>query len=227
MGSDHRTKRREILWKKSILHFSLCFVMGFMFGFAPTTMSTTSHKSIKPHDLPVQSTEAATTINTQESLNSTETGDDDEYGAPLILVTVTSSSDPFKHMFLRRLSGTFKHVPAPVLWIIVENRVEATSTAEMLRMTGIMYRHLTFNENFTDVETEMDYQRNLALKHIEYHRLDGIVHFADLNNVYELNFFHEIRDIEYVCVCVFNYIITALGGMRTWSILNYDSIQWS
>lgn len=196
MGSDYRSKKREILWKKSILHFSLCFIMGFMFGFAPTT---TSHQSsIKPHDNSVQSTAAPITTTVEASLNSTEIDEDDEYGTPLILVTVTSSINPFKHTFLRRLSDTLKHVPAPLLWIIAENRLEAGSTAEMLRMTGIMYRHLTFNENFTDVEIEMDYQRNLALKHIEYHRLDGIVHFADLSNVYELNFFDEIRDIEYV-----------------------------
>lgn len=38
--------------------------------------------------------------------------------------------------------------------------------------------------------------RNLALSHIEHHRLSGIVHFASLSNTYDLHFFHHLRDIE-------------------------------
>ncbi|KDO35787.1 hypothetical protein CISIN_1g042066mg, partial [Citrus sinensis] len=41
-----------------------------------------------------------------------------------------------------------------------------------------------------------DHQRNVALKHIEHHRLSGIVHFAGVSNVYDLAFFDELRDIE-------------------------------
>lgn len=36
MGSVERSKKKVLLWKKAIVHFSLCFVMGFFSGFAPT-----------------------------------------------------------------------------------------------------------------------------------------------------------------------------------------------
>lgn len=61
-----------------------------------------------------------------------------------------------------------------------------------------MYRHVVlFKENITELEMEMDHQINVALSHIEHHRLSGIVHLAGLDNVYDLSFFNEIRATEY------------------------------
>jgi hypothetical protein len=34
-------RRGSHLWKKALLHFSLCFVMGFFTGFAPSSTSVT------------------------------------------------------------------------------------------------------------------------------------------------------------------------------------------
>ncbi|KAJ9559070.1 hypothetical protein OSB04_013684 [Centaurea solstitialis] len=114
----------------------------------------------------------------------------------VIVVTPTSDKDELRGVLLRKMANTLALVPPPLLWVVVESQSESTEVSDILRKTNVMYRHLTFKENFTDVEIEMDHQRNVALKHIEYHRLSGIVHFASLYNVYDLSFFDEIRAIE-------------------------------
>ncbi|XP_024983937.1 probable beta-1,4-xylosyltransferase IRX9 [Cynara cardunculus var. scolymus] len=114
----------------------------------------------------------------------------------VIVVTPTSDKDDLRGVLLRKMANTLSLVPPPLLWVVVESQSESTEVSDILRKTNVMYRHLVFKENFTDVEIEMDHQRNVALKHIEYHRLSGIVHFASLYNIYDLSFFDEIRAIE-------------------------------
>ncbi|CAN7062188.1 unnamed protein product, partial [Brassica rapa subsp. trilocularis] len=57
MGSLERSKKKTQVWKKAVIHFSLCFVMCFITGFAPagkaslfynfeTTPSTTTKSQI-------------------------------------------------------------------------------------------------------------------------------------------------------------------------------------
>lgn len=115
----------------------------------------------------------------------------------MIVVTPISSTEKYSGVFLRRLANTIKLVSAPLLWIVVESESNSDELSKILRKTGIMYRHLVFKENFTETEAELDHERNVALKHIEQHRLSGIVHFAGLNNVYDVAFFDQLRDIEY------------------------------
>lgn len=114
----------------------------------------------------------------------------------VIIVTPTSDKDELRGVLLRKMANTLSLVPPPLLWVVVESQSESTEVSDILRKTNVMYRHLVFKENFTDVEAELDHQRNVALKHIEYHRLSGIVHFASLYNVYDLSFFDELRTIE-------------------------------
>ncbi|KAM0953733.1 putative 1,4-beta-D-xylan synthase [Dioscorea sansibarensis] len=245
MGTSFdRSKKRIQLWKKALLQFSLCFVMGFFSGFAPTTTtssffsssSTSTSSSIffqSPQPILSNTTSSSSSssllsppsltsiqpsldlqIETEDSEDMAEdmTEDSQDSQTPeeelqeqypiipnklLIIVTTTSSRDPIREVKLRRLSHTLSLVDPPLLWIVVEDQLQAPKTAETLRKTGVMYRHLTVKENFTDhPATEADFQRNLALNHIEHHRLNGIVHFASLSNVYDLHFFQEIRDIE-------------------------------
>ncbi|KAB1223918.1 putative beta-1,4-xylosyltransferase IRX9 [Morella rubra] len=226
MGSLERSKKKAQLWKKAVVHFSLCFVMGFFTGFAPTGKASvftnhvgSSESSPQPVEVPHQAAninrsliaEAPATIPTMPSTDSKRTKfsedqeeeeEEEEEVAKLtprrlvIIVTPTSSKDQFQGVLLRRLANTIRLVPPPLLWIVIEAQTDTEEVSKMLRKTGIMYRHLVSKKNFTDQEAEMDHQRNLALKHIENHRLSGIVHFAGISNVYDLNFFHHLRAIE-------------------------------
>lgn len=224
-----RTKKRVHLWKKAIAQFLLCFVMGFFTGFFPTGDKNSSSNLATHYDHLVSSSiytpEPIETFH-QSPQNSTET---QENKKPLqrvklsekeeeeeknetslikprklvIVVTPTSERDEFRGAFLRRLADTISLVPPPLLWIVIERETESDEVNEVLRKTRVMYRHLVFRENFTDAEAELDHQRNVALKHIEKHRLSGIVHFAGLSIVHDLEFFEELRKIEYVIMCFF------------------------
>ncbi|XP_044500082.1 beta-1,4-xylosyltransferase IRX9 [Mangifera indica] len=203
-----RSKKKAQLWKKAIVHFSLCFVMGFFTGFAPTG-KTSSPVLQKYAPEPV---EAFIKLQPETSVNRSLVAETETTQEPsatkvekepklmprrlLIIVTPTNERDKFQNVYLRRLANTMKLVPPPLLWIVVEKQTESDQVSRLLRKTAIMYRHLVFKENFTDPEAELDHQRNVALKHIEQHRLSGIVHFAGLSNVYDLGFFDELRDIE-------------------------------
>ncbi|KAK2647723.1 hypothetical protein Ddye_015212 [Dipteronia dyeriana] len=239
-----RSKKKVHLWKKAIVHFSLCFVMGFFTGFAPTGRNSSSsssssssspvfshhvistsqpqpaeilHRKViktQPHNnvnrslVVVAETPLPTTRKYKSKNRASEETEQEEVrktehnAGPkrrlVIIVTPTSMRDKFRGVFLRRLANTIKLVSQPLLWIVVESQSNSDEgeVSAILRKTGVMYRHLVFKENFTDTEAELDHQRNVALKHIEQHRLSGIVHFAGLDNVYDLAFFDQLRDIE-------------------------------
>ncbi|RID53447.1 hypothetical protein BRARA_G00839 [Brassica rapa] len=59
-----------------------------------------------------------------------------------------------------------------------------------------MYRHLVCKRNMTSIKDRGVHQRNTALEHIELHKLDGIVYFADDDNVYSLELFESLREIR-------------------------------
>ncbi|KAL4340517.1 hypothetical protein GQ457_08G019570 [Hibiscus cannabinus] len=231
MGSAERSKKKAQLWKKAIVHFSLCFVMGFFTGFAPTGKDSIFSSHVvatdnKSRSFPQPVNQSVTTVvNSSNIVNrslraetpvpvpvpvpeksneveSSKQVDDVVHeaklpsGRLLIVVTPTSTKNQFEGVFLRRLANTIRLVPQPLLWIVVEGQSDSNEISEILRKTGIMYRHLVSKENFTDPEAELNHQRNVALKHIEQHKLSGIVHFAGLTNVYDLDFFKELRQIE-------------------------------
>ncbi|XP_059646920.1 beta-1,4-xylosyltransferase IRX9-like [Cornus florida] len=221
-----RSKKRAQLWKKATVHFLLCFLMGFFTGFAPTgepsifsnrvVASNRSEFSPQPvevllnqdmtesgdfnRSLMVDTPVAAPTrSNDSEPATFLEEEKEEPKLIPrklIIIVTPSSTKDRFREVLLRRLANTLRLVPPPLLWIVVEAQSDSSEVSELLRKTGVMYRHLVSKENFTDPEVERDHQRNVALNHIEHHRLSGIVHFVGLSNVYDLSFFDEIRAIE-------------------------------
>lgn len=224
MGSMDRSKKRLQLWKKAMLHFSLCFVMGFFTGFAPAGTSSifkleiqssqqySEEREFSPEPLErlhqvensnrslIAETPVAVPTSTQNYTGeNTQTEEVEEEWVPLkqlIVIIPTNSNDRLQGPFMKRLGYTLKLVPQPLLWIVVESSSDSSELSESLRKTGIMYRHIVYKENFTDSDTEMDYQRNLALNHIEHHRLNGIVVFAGVYDVYDLEFFEKIREIE-------------------------------
>ncbi|CAK9166102.1 unnamed protein product [Ilex paraguariensis] len=118
-----------------------------------------------------------------------------EFHKLLIIVTPTYPRS-FQTYYLNRLARTLKLVPPPLLWIVVEMTSQSMETADILRRTGVMYRHLVCNENLTDMIDRGVHQRNVALSHIETHRLDGIIYFADDDNIYSADLFEQIRQIR-------------------------------
>ncbi|XP_031256603.1 probable beta-1,4-xylosyltransferase IRX9H isoform X2 [Pistacia vera] len=117
------------------------------------------------------------------------------YRKLLIIVTPTNTQ-PFQAYYLNRLAHTLWMVQPPLLWIVVEMSSQSEETTDILRRTGVMYRHLVCKKNLTDVKDRRVYQRNVALSHIENHRLDGIVYFADDDNVYSTDLFEQLREIR-------------------------------
>ncbi|KAF9620709.1 hypothetical protein IFM89_014009 [Coptis chinensis] len=224
MGSSDKSKKRLQLWKKAVLHFLLCFVMGFLIGFAPN--KTTSdflrrlmlNNSVDSQEFSPQPSEVlhqetsrslmgeppmavptSTDGNSNPALFAINEDDDAELipRKQLIFITaVKPLSNQLQGAFSRRLAYTLSLVPPPLVWIIVESYSDSSETSDILRKTGVMYRHLVYKENFTDSKAEMDHQKNFALNHIEHHRLNGILHFGDIFNTYDLDFFQALREIE-------------------------------
>ncbi|CAA7389468.1 unnamed protein product [Spirodela intermedia] len=183
MGPLDRTKKRIQPWRKAILHVSLCFAVGFFMGFSPSSTNAVQRK-LEWRSLNDSSTTAAAA------------GEELPPQKLLIAVTTTRRKDPLQDALLRWMADALSLVPPPLLWLVVESQSEMPLTAELLRKTTVMYRHLPSGENFTDPEAELRHQRNVALRHIEKHRIDGIVHFSPLTSVYDLRLFDGIRETE-------------------------------
>lgn len=204
MGSQERSRKKIHIWKKAILHFSLCFVMGFFTGITPTNkawrssshvrMSLSSSYSPQPMELYHNLRSNHTTIRAEQSVANEPLMNPDRL--VIIVTPMSTRNKPLRNVLLMRLSSTLQLVARPHLWVVVEPKSRDPEVSQILRKTGIMYRHLVSDEDFSDEDLEIDHQRNLALNHIEHHRLTGVVHFAGLSNVYDLTFFQEIRAIE-------------------------------
>ncbi|XP_042458639.1 probable beta-1,4-xylosyltransferase IRX9H [Zingiber officinale] len=121
----------------------------------------------------------------------------DQSGDGKLLLIVTPTYSPaFQRLYLSRLGQTLRLVRPPLLWIVVEMNEATVETADILRGTGVMYRHLVCKKNLTDTKNRGVHQRNTALEHIERHRLDGIVHFTDEDSIYSLELFERLREIR-------------------------------
>ncbi|KAJ9674107.1 hypothetical protein PVL29_023576 [Vitis rotundifolia] len=113
-----------------------------------------------------------------------------------IIVVTPTYNRALQAFYLNRLGQVLRLVPPPILWMVVEMNVASMETAEILRKTGVMYRHIVCTKNSTNVKDRGVHQRNAALKHIEHHKLDGIVYFADDDNIYSLELFKSLREIS-------------------------------
>ncbi len=73
---------------------------------------------------------------------------------------------------------------------------QSKQIADILRRTGVLYRHLVYNKNLTDIKDRSVHQRNVVLTHIENHHLDGIVYSVDDRNIYSADLFEHMRQIR-------------------------------
>ena len=183
MDSSERSKKRALPWSKGkafIFQLAVCFVGGALAPLATT--GGLSADGIRPSFLPSRHVQRVAPPPAAPDLGL------------LLIVTVTRQDDDASQAAaLTRLGHTLRLVAPPLVWIVVgaEN-----GTAAAVRGTGVMFRHLTYAaENATtgDADAEADRQGNVALSHIERHRLSGVVHFAGASGVYDLRFFQELR----------------------------------
>ncbi|XP_037493447.1 probable beta-1,4-xylosyltransferase IRX9H isoform X2 [Jatropha curcas] len=167
-------------FRRSLYRCLIFFAVGFFLGlflFGPLENDVQNHDfsfEIKPPHVNVQ----------------LDDGGGDNRGIKRDVFALNSA------FFLNRLGQVLRLVQPPLLWIVVEMKTASVETAEILRKTGAMYRHLVCERNSTNVKDRGVHQRNVALEHIERHRLDGIAYFADDDNVYSLELFESLRDIS-------------------------------
>jgi putative beta-1,4-xylosyltransferase IRX9 len=113
----------------------------------------------------------------------------------LIIVTITYVR-PQQAYYLNRLAHVLKAVQSPLLWLVVEWPGQSYETVEILRSSGVMFRHLICKKNTTSVRKIAVCQRNNAIYHIKKHCLDGIMHFADEERSYTGEVFEEMQKIK-------------------------------
>lgn len=217
-GVFTRRHGRKGQWRRAAFRCVLCFFVGFLLGMFPFGHMA---EDIRSHEISFEMKPPLPHANNAQqllqedrvlrnrvdegfvidpvSLSAERERQGDRFDLvprkPLIVVTPTYGR-AFQAYFLNRLGQVLRLVPPPVVWIVVEMKAASMETAEILRKTGVMYRHLVCNKNLTDVKDRGVHQRNTALEHIERHRLDGIVYFADDDNVYSLELFDSLRDIR-------------------------------
>ncbi|KAL6560209.1 Pglcat2p [Orobanche hederae] len=217
----HYSRKNSLLsWEKSLLRCFLFFFLGFLLGMTPFNTDLSEFKKtsdfsfdIKPavvridkkvgdlgfietpkgNDMAVDAVE----VGVVERTDRIETKWNSNFVPcrQLILVTPTYNR-AMQAYYLNRLGQVLRLIRPPVLWIVVEMNAASIETAEILRNMGIIYRHLVCTKNSTDAKDRGVHQRNTAIEHIERHRLDGILYFADDDNIYSLELFESIREIR-------------------------------
>ncbi|KAK1439458.1 hypothetical protein QVD17_05276 [Tagetes erecta] len=219
--SLEKQKAKPNAWRRSFFHFFLCFLVGFFVGFTPiVSMETSTDVVSRTRDFSfeqvgkvqlydvkhVMATNILMTTNdstrhvidVKQLKQENETTDVIErgFGKFLIIVTTMPMGYNRRGYYLSRLAHTLKLVEPPLLWVVVEMASQSKETSELLRNSGVMYRHLVCTKNTTEIKDPRVHQRNAALSHIETHRLDGIVYFADDTNIYSTQLFHQMRHIR-------------------------------
>lgn len=69
-----------------------------------------------------------------------------------IIVVTPTYNRALQAFYLNRLGQVLRLVPPPILWMVVEMNVASMETAEILRKTGVMYRHIVCTKNSTNVK---------------------------------------------------------------------------
>ncbi|PAN15592.1 hypothetical protein PAHAL_2G500100 [Panicum hallii] len=204
-SSTTKKKRRPLLLRRAMLHSCLCFLLGLLTGLAPSDWADAASRAANAQVFravrAINHTAALLQLKTRTTSTSYHHQQHQEDHHQLLVVTTTTGLSPERERrsaALTRTAHALRLVSPPVLWLVVEAAREAPPTATLLRRTGVVYRHLTFTDNFTSDawEEERHHQRNVALGHIEQHRLRGVVFFAGLADVYDLRLLEQLRRIR-------------------------------
>ncbi|KAF8377434.1 hypothetical protein HHK36_030811 [Tetracentron sinense] len=196
-------------WKQSFYRCSLCFFLGFLLGLTPfgNVVDIKHHDfsfEIKPPPVNVQQDlKGVVKLEKNIVMETVNLGivakqemEVDFIPQKQLIVVTPTYNRALQAFYLNRLGQVLRLVPPPLLWIVVEMNSASMETAELLRKPGVMYRHLVCTKNSTNIKDRGVHQRNTALEHIEHHNLDGIVYFADDDNIYSLDLFESIREIR-------------------------------
>ena len=125
---------------------------------------------------------------------------------PTIYAITPTYARPVQKAELTRLANTFVSVPN-FHWIIVEDAAERSElVSSLLEKSGLKYTQLNEPTPREDKLKPSDpnwlkprgvLQRNKGLswlrKNVDANRTDGVVYFADDDNVYDLELFKEVR----------------------------------
>ncbi|WOK91486.1 putative beta-1,4-xylosyltransferase IRX9H [Canna indica] len=213
-----RSKAKGLHWKKVLLRSAIFFMIGIFIGFTPflsvDVPNTSSprhqvfsfeedpgavdyhrklgmvHKDVKKSDVVEVEHDPDEKLVVKNKSSTPEMELDHQ---KLLIIVTPTYVRPFQVYHLNRLAHTLRNVPPPLLWLVVEMSIRSSETAKILRGSGVMYRHLVCKQNTTNIK---DASLNTALSHIEEHRLDGIIHFADDNGVYSIHLFDQMRQIR-------------------------------
>ncbi|WOL04250.1 putative beta-1,4-xylosyltransferase IRX9H [Canna indica] len=208
----------HIPWKRRLFRLLLFFFLGFLFALYPFAelddfglradhFNFDSSSIFNSNNLPRRDLAAILRSGGRETEILRPDGDHDRpysMGEPvdptpdgkLLIIVTPTYNRASQSYYLNRLAQTLRLVPSPLLWIVVEMNAASVETVEILMGTGVMYRHLVCKKNSTNIKDRGVHQRNTALEHIERHRLDGIVYFADDDNIYSLELFEKLRAIR-------------------------------
>ncbi|XP_057533103.1 probable beta-1,4-xylosyltransferase IRX9H [Amaranthus tricolor] len=192
-------------WKRHFYRCVLCFLIGILLGILPFGQI----EDVRTHDFSfevkpqLQQETFRSEEESMEQMKDIEVKFDavlaekfDHKSKKLLIVVTPTYNRILQAYYLNRLSQVLKLVNPPMLWIVVEMGAQSSETAAILRNSGVMYRHLVCHKNLTNIKDRGVEQRNTALEHIETHKLDGIVYFADDDNIYSLELFERTRLIS-------------------------------
>ncbi|KAK8637874.1 hypothetical protein V6N13_136332 [Hibiscus sabdariffa] len=212
-----RSKLKGNVWKRVLLHFFICFIVGFFIGLTPFISMDFSYmnsgskgqafsfevssafgklRNLDGSERNVTWVTDNKGVENNVGTNQSLPGDKDPETQKLLIVVTPTYARPLQAYYLNRLAYTLKLAKPPLLWIVVEMSLQSEETADILRRSGVMYRHLVCKKNLTDIKDRHVHQRNVALSHIEIHHLDGIVYFANEDNMYSIDLFHQMRNIR-------------------------------
>ncbi|KAF7028572.1 hypothetical protein CFC21_040468 [Triticum aestivum] len=142
MDSAERSRKRAQRWSKRkavVIHLAVCFVVGALAPLAATGGPFID--GIRASVLPFGGVQRVAPPSPPAV---------PDIGL-LLIVTVTRPDEDgmSQEASVTRLGHTLRHVPPPLVWIVVGAENRSASTVQVLRSTGVMFRHLTYATNIT------------------------------------------------------------------------------